>query len=166
MYYTREKFMQNSLETGPNITTGYIDRKVYEVNPLTHGDFKKYLDNKQRNPSPIEQKIRMQNYMVSDVVFNRIYGLLSDAFMAYTGKICNSSKLKPYISFQLFGADIAVNDQLYPSIMEINKGPDIGAKDGRDGDLKRNCISDMLSIVGLAKLNENNGFIKIVDMAK
>ena len=26
----------------PNITTGYIDRKVYSVNPLTHDDFREY----------------------------------------------------------------------------------------------------------------------------
>jgi hypothetical protein len=44
MYYTKDEFKQNSLDFGPNITTGYIDRYIYEVNPLTHEDFKKYLD--------------------------------------------------------------------------------------------------------------------------
>ena len=55
MYYTAELFQKNSTDTKINITTGYIDRKVYEENPLTHNDFKSYLDS-DRNYNTTEQK--------------------------------------------------------------------------------------------------------------
>jgi hypothetical protein len=44
MYYTPKKFVVNSVDKDVNITTGYIDRKIYESNPLTHKDFMEYLE--------------------------------------------------------------------------------------------------------------------------
>ena len=41
------------------------------------------------------------------------------------------------MKFQIFGADIAPDENLNVTIMEINKGPDIGFKDERDGNLKK-----------------------------
>jgi hypothetical protein len=66
------------------------------------------------------------------------------------------------LTFQLFGVDIAVNDKLQPMIIEMNKGPDLGTKDERDGNVKKGVLRDMMKIVG-AIPNENNGFIKILD---
>lgn len=43
MYYTPQFFVKGSADIDRNVTTGYIDRKVYEENPLTHDDFRKYL---------------------------------------------------------------------------------------------------------------------------
>ena len=48
MYYTKTPFVQNGLSDGPNITTGYIERWIYHVNPLTHDDFRNYFDDKKR----------------------------------------------------------------------------------------------------------------------
>ena len=39
IYYTPEKFKHNSLLHKHNITTGYIDRSIYDNNPLTYKDF-------------------------------------------------------------------------------------------------------------------------------
>lgn len=165
MYYTKELFRKGSTEFGPNITTGYIDRAVYEVNPLTQQDFRQYLD-KDRPLTNIEQHIKNQGLKISNVVFNRIYLLLKNVFMAYVGNIC-FGKLKNNITFQLFGADIAVNDDLYPMIMEVNKGPDLGAKDKRDSELKHSVVRDMLKLIGVVnKDNIKNGFIKILDYEK
>ena len=55
MYYTPELFEPQSPSFKKNITTGYIDRKVYEENPLTHGDFKKWLDDPNRELINIEK---------------------------------------------------------------------------------------------------------------
>lgn len=161
MYYTKSHFIKNSTEADPNITTGYIDRKVYEVNPLTHQDLRQYLD-KERYLSDIERNIRSQGLKVSQVYFNRIYQLLYDVFVSFIGKICTGKKLMNNITFQLFGVDIAVNDQLQPMIMEMNKGPDLGTKDERDGKVKKGVLRDMMKIVG-AIPNKENGFIKILD---
>ena len=46
MYYTPKKFNYDSDDKDCHITTGYIDRKVYEKNPLTLKDFYRYLNNK------------------------------------------------------------------------------------------------------------------------
>ena len=68
------------------------------------------------------------------------------------------------VTFQLFGADVAINDKLWPQIMELNKGPDLGAKDEKDGTLKKKCTKDMLRIIGVVNDNsESNGFIQLIN---
>jgi hypothetical protein len=163
MYYTKEPFKTGSKDFGPNITTGYIERWVYQVNPLTHEDFKIYLDKPGRQLSIPEKMIASQGLRVSDVVFNRIYNLLREVFLCSVGNICTGKKLKSAITFQLFGADIAINSQLWPTIMEINKGPDMGTKDERDGEVKMGCTKDMLRILGMISEPGPNGFIKVLD---
>ena len=47
--------------------------------------------------------------------------------------------------------------------MEINKGPDLRAKDGRDKKLKLKLSEDILSSVGLLPNNKTNNFINMID---
>jgi hypothetical protein len=163
MYYTDGAFIKGSTETKPNITTGYIDRSVYEKNPLTHEDFRKYLDDNTRQLSNPELHITRQHLKLSNIIFDRIFDLLKNVFVSFFGKVCNKPKLKPYVSFQLFGVDIAINDQLNPMIMEINKGPDMGAKDERDKALKHRCMKDVFKLVGA--INDNHvEFKKILEL--
>ena len=44
--------------------------------------------------------------------------------------------------FVIMGADIAVDKDLSVKLMEINKGPDLGYKDKRDGSVKYNLIKN------------------------
>ncbi len=163
MYYTKVPFIKNNTEVDVNITTGYIDRKVYDENPLTHDDLRKYLDDPNRtNLLTIEKNIRSQHLNISDIYFNRINQLLKQIFMAFVGKICMSDKLLKNISFQLFGVDIAVNDKLHPMIMEINKGPDLGAKDKKDSALKHGVVKDMFAVVKIINADTSK-FIQILD---
>lgn len=164
MYYTPEFWQRHSKDFKHNITTGYIDRKVYEENPLTHSDFRTYLDLENRELTDQESYIiNTTHKQLSEYVFNKIYVLIARVFKAYDQVLGKGDKLKDHLSFQLYGVDIAINDRLEPMIMEVNKGPDLGSKDGRDGDLKRKCINDMFAIVGITKTkaNEKNGFIKL-----
>ncbi|ARF09291.1 tubulin-tyrosine ligase family protein [Catovirus CTV1] len=166
MYYTKDLFKKNSKEFGPNITTGYIDRWVYDVHPLTHQDFREYLDKHDRQLSTIEKQLIDRNIIISEYVFDKVYNLINEIFVSFIGKICGG-KLNNFISFQLFGADIAIDDQLNPQVMEINKGPDMGAKDDRDGKVKYECMQDVLKLIGVVnKDRENNGFIKVLDYEK
>jgi len=162
MYYTAKKFKQGCKESGPNITTGYIDRKVYEENPLTHKDFRAYLDNHDRILSPAEINVLAHRQKISNHVFNSIYKLISTVVEGLDTKICQNSKLDNVITFQLFGVDIAVNDQLQPQIMEINKGPDLGAKGPRDKKVKYGMVEDMLKIMKILP-GINHGFIKVLE---
>lgn len=79
MYYTPEPFIKGSNDFKRNITTGYIDRKIYEENPLTHKDFKTYLDSN-RTLSVAEQNVvnagNGSNGKLSTYIFNKINKLL------------------------------------------------------------------------------------------
>ncbi len=162
MYYTKDKFKKNSKEVGPNITTGYIDRSVYEKNPLTHGDFKKYLDSMNRKMVDSELELLCFGVKISDYMFDGIYKMLAKIVRGLSHFICDEDHLKNNITFQLFGVDVAINDNLKPQLMEINKGPDLGAKDKRDKELKNSVVRDLLKVVKILPMG-GHGFIKIVE---
>lgn len=162
MYYTSDLFAKNNKDFTKNITTGYVDRKVYEENPLTHDDFRKYLDSN-RELSDIEHYIKNKNIKLSDYVFTNIYLLLKFVFEIYLNILGTNTF---GVGFQLYGADIAINDQLKPLLMEINKGPDLRAKDGRDKKLKLKLSEDVLCSVGLLPNNKTNNFINMIDNIK
>jgi len=146
MYYTKMPFKKGSMKMWSNITTGYIDRWIYHINPLSHKDFRKYLDD-----SDIK----------SDIVFAKIYDLIKDIVLAMDNKICHESKLKPYISFQLFGADIALDNMLNPKIMEFNIGPNLATHDNRDKEIKHKVVEDIFKTLKIVP-DINNGFIKLI----
>lgn len=187
MYYTKQKYIHGNKEFDNHVTTGYIDRDVYDINPLTHQDFKRYLDMNEgdiyykssdaksmsdpRTLSTLEKNIRTQGLKISDVIFTRIHNLFHDIFISFKGNICRKINelnepvriYKDY-SMQLFGADVAINDQLQPQIIEINKGPDLTPKDDRDGTVKKKLMKDSLELAGLIKAKSNdNGFIKVLE---
>lgn len=152
MYYTPEPFIKGSNDFKRNITTGYIDRKVYEVNPLTHNDFKKYLDS-DRPLTEIEKYVKSTNVNLSSYVFNKINELLRNVLDVFVDRLGN---VNLGISFQLYGIDIAIDNELNAMMMEVNKGPDISVKDERDGLVKKQLIKDMLKLTGLIKYDSTN----------
>ncbi|ATZ80780.1 tubulin-tyrosine ligase [Bodo saltans virus] len=162
MYYTKVPFKKNSLDIDTNITTGYIDREVYEKNPLTHNDLRKYLDDQNRNLSQIEINIRSQGLHISQIYFQRIYDMLKEVFLAFFGKFGKSPKLSNNMTFQLFGVDVAVDDELNPMIMEINKGPDVGQKSIRDSQVKQNVVLDIFKSINAID-DKNNDFINVLE---
>ena len=169
MYYTKVPFVKNSTEDGPNITTGYIDRKVYEKNPLTQQDFRKYLDNPHiygRQLSKYEEQL-ISNYNynknLSDIVFWRIQHLMRKVAIATKHTICQGSHIKDNITFQLFGADIALSDKLVPQLIEINKGPDMGFKDERDDQVKRAVMDDIFKVLKMSDDDNDHSFIKVYE---
>lgn len=179
MYYTPKLFKKNSRVLEENITTGYVDRMIYKQNPLTHGDFRAFLDNDYRVKTPIEESISgsARNQLLSTHVFNNIYQTITDTMIASVGHICKSSVLSNHLSFQLFGVDIAVDDKLNANVMEINKGPDIDAKDERDRQIKIKVLTDVLKTINIIPTpggpntnsnidnnldNDKNGFIQLM----
>ena len=181
MYYTKQMFVKGDKNPDNHITTGYVERDVYHKNPLTHRDFIQYLDmnedekyhpsNKPRKLTDQEKSIRSQGLKVSKVVFDRISKLIADVFISFKGKICKkidnigeSVPIYKDYSVQIFGADVAINDQLQPQIIEINKGPDISPKDDRDGIVKRKMVGDVLEILGLRPNGHDNGLQLVLEM--
>jgi hypothetical protein len=162
MYYTKKLFKKNQLSFDYNVTTGYVEREVYEKNPLTHYDFRKFLDQKNRKLNKTEQYIKTNypNIKLSDHIFSQIYKLLVDIFQTYENTVGTKTD---GVSFQLYGTDIAIDEDLNPMIMEINKGPDLGGKDKRDTDLKVGMGKDILKSIGLLD-NVNNKFVTSLEM--
>ncbi len=146
MYYTKHAFVPDSLDFWSNITTGYIDRWVYDVNPLTHNDFKKHLE--QKNIS-------------SDNVFNNIYKLIGDLILSVDTKLCIENAFDFCTTFQLFGVDIALDENLEPKIIECNKGPNLLKNDDRDGNLKTALVNDIFKVLNVID-NDHNNFIQII----
>lgn len=142
LYYTATEFNKD-LRDETNITTGYVDRSVYEKNPLTLKDLRKYLsDNK-----------------IKHSLFDKINILLRKVVISYRDIIDTNSENKLF--FQLFGADIFVNNNLEPLLMEINKGPDLGYKDERDKQVKIKVVTDIFTLIGLTDENSVD-FLKIL----
>ena len=162
MYYTPELFEPNNPSFKKNITTGYIDRKVYSENPLTHKDFRVWLYNSTRKLTDIEEYLKKTypHINLSDFIFSQIYELLGFIFQTYEHIVGDKSY---GVSFQLYGVDVAINQDLKPIVMEINKGPDLTAKDGRDKELKINLCTDILKSVGLIFNDSSNDFITVLE---
>ncbi len=144
MYYTSKMFEKGSADIDRNVTTGYIDRKVYEENPLTHDDFRKYLGKDK-----------------SEIIFNNIYKLIKNVMNPLKEYLTKYQAFPGSTQFQIFGSDVAVNDDYTATLMEINKGPDLSYKDKRDGEVKKNLIEDMFNLVGVINIDKQNRFIKV-----
>lgn len=170
MYYSKKDFVHNDYSDDNNITTGYVEREVYEQNPLTHTDFKRYLDmnelnyyhqKNQRILSDHERKIKNSGNKLSKVVFDKIEKLMRDVFVCFKGRICkkynNDKKVNIYddYSVQVFGADVGISDKLEPVLIEVNKGPDLSPKDEKDGTIKSRLINSVYELIGLRQFGDN-----------
>ena len=150
VYYTPKYYDEYDMDFDKHITTGYIDRKVYEKNPLTLQDFRNFLNNEQIDLSKKWDK----NAEI----------LMSKVMEAISKKICKNTKLKNNIRFQLFGCDLAPDVNLNVKLIEINKGPDLSAKDERDKQVKFDVQKDIFKLVDLNGENDiinTTKFIKI-----
>lgn len=144
VYYTPKLFKKNSMDFEETITTGYIDRRVYDENPLTTEDFRKFI-------GPVKAK------KFDDNVVLKMKGIMQ----ALSKEICSNKELDHHMKFQIFGADIAPDENLNVTIMEINKGPDIGFKDERDGNLKKKMVSDVFTIIEPINGNTEHDFERV-----
>ncbi|AYV76873.1 MAG: tubulin-tyrosine ligase family protein [Barrevirus sp.] len=166
MYYTKVSFVKGSKDFATNVTTGYIERWIYKVNPLTHDDFRKYLDDPETDRVLLDKEIDLikNKNKISDVVFKRIYELLEQVVKAVERTVCKGTHLENNITFQLFGVDIAVSDTLEPKIIEINIGPNLGTHDGRDSEIKHKVVRDIFKVLKITPKSEkedNGGFIQL-----
>jgi len=127
VYYASDKFEEDTFDA--HVTSGHIDRKIYEANPLTIKDFERSLD--------------------KDCItfMNNKKGCLRTMFAAITPDLEEIEKKVPVAKFTILGVDLHVTSELKILVMEINKGCDLSFKDSRDGRLKEKMIRDTLSLV-------------------
>jgi len=145
VYYTPKFYDENDLDFNKHITTGYIDRKIYDENPLTLDDFRAHLEKE----SPGSSKLWDKN----------VNNLMHDIIQAISMKVCKNKKLQKHTLFQLFGSDVAPSIDLSASLMEINKGPDLGAKDEKDKAVKYSVQEDIFKVVD--QNDEPHRFVRV-----
>jgi hypothetical protein len=136
LYYTPKPFKRNSTRVDEIITTGYIDRSIYEHNPMTHQDLAQYIG------------IEAYNILVKNIDF-----AINAVRECYSDMLSDKNKRLQGTKFSIFGVDIAPDNKLGCKIMEINKGPDLTYKDERDRKVKLNMVKDALNIVGIMGTN-------------
>lgn len=128
IYYSKKAYT-GLLDPDSAITTGYIDRKVYETCPLTHGDLKTFLKKENKD-------------------YNKLFQNTTDCIKAVVKSLSNSlSGPKGSTSYQIFGADIQPDINLNVKLIEINKNPDLSSKDFRDNELKTLLKKDIKETV-------------------
>jgi hypothetical protein len=142
MYYTKKSYKYNT-DIDSGITTGYIDRKVYEHNPLTHNDLKVYLKNKGENP---------------DILFNNIKKTIKGVMIPVLQKINNKNNC---INYQLFGIDVQSDPNLNIKLIEINKSPSLVSMDLRDSELKAKVQKGYYSLINLHNEHKDD-YISII----
>lgn len=133
LYYTPDYYNPDDMSFNKHITTGYIDRKIYDSNPLTLQDFRNHLEFERKGLSKVWDK--------------SVKNLMGGVMKAISKKICKNKKLQNKYKFQLFGCDVAPDNKLGCTLMEINKGPDLDAKDERDKQVKLQVQRDIFKIV-------------------
>lgn len=144
MYYTPKEWRVNSMNPDHVITTGYVDRKVYEENPLSFRDLQAHLGS--------------QTY---DKLMINIHKLMQRVKMAYQETLIQANTGVPGTKFLVYGCDVAPDHQLNVKLMEINKGPDLSYKDERDKAVKLNMVYEMMGIVGITKRIDNGNFVQV-----
>jgi hypothetical protein len=146
MYYAPQKYSNTSISPDVHITTGYIDRSIYEKNPLTYLTFLQTLETRKRD--------------LLEKNTNRMFMMIKKAY--YNTLMKHDGNNKHQTNFMICGCDVAVDNSLECKLMEINKGPDLGGKDDTDTHIKTMLIEDTLHQVGiLIRDNLRDNFVKI-----
>ena len=133
VYYTKDEYDENDMAFDKHITSGYVDRKIYDSNPLTLANFRQYL--KSIDPENVKKWNRNAKNLMNRTV------------LALSNRVCKNKKISAYFKFQLFGCDLAPSEDLGALLMEINKGPDMGSKDTRDRAIKLKVQEDIFKLV-------------------
>jgi hypothetical protein len=141
--YTNKKYNDNDLDFETNITSYNLDMSVYKTNPRNFDELKTYINNDNKNNDSGEN------------LFNNIEVLMKEISACLSRNFYQSKNIEGSITFQLFGADVIIDKNLRPYLLEINKGPDMSPRDETDEMMKTGVQIDMFKTVGILK--DSNG---------
>jgi len=139
--YTNKEYNGDIYDMESNITSYKMDIAVYDKSPFTTDELDIYIKTAFKNKHPR--------------VMDNIKDLMKRVCIPIKNKIFKSANLENSTTFQLFGCDIILDDNLNPFILEFNKGPEMKPKFKRDYDLKYKLNTDMYNLVGLINSRTN-----------
>lgn len=147
--YTSKDIDESNLNSGTPeefeslITNSYItELTIYNKNPLTLNQLCDYVEEHYQIPK--------EQFLLS------IEENLKNVFTALLPKLCNCDNIHKNGQFQLFGADVILDKELRPYILEVNKGPDMKHKDEADRQLKKKVIFDTFNLMNVVKAKNNS----------
>ena len=145
--YTNKEYNGDIYDIESNITSYKMDTNVYKKSPFTTDELDIYIKSNTKSTSiqPIMNKIMNHMKIVCNPIIN---------------KLVKSENLTNHTTFQLFGCDIILDNNLNPFLLEFNKGPEMKPKCAKDYKLKYKIYTDMYNKVGLIA-SKNNHFIQI-----
>jgi hypothetical protein len=130
--YANKDYTNNIHDIEANITSINLNQDIYKTNPLTYTELLVYL--------------KKNNYN-TDILHKNIITLMKSILISSHHKLGKLKTLTNNHCFQLYGADIILNKQLVPYLLELNKGPDMQPKSYRDKSLKSTVKYDMFTLV-------------------
>lgn len=136
--YTNKIYNDNDLDFESNITSYNLDMTVYNNNPRTFEELRKYIDDN------VYDRPNAGKYL-----FKKIDAIMTKVSKCLANNIYQSKNIKGAITFQLFGCDIIFTDDLRPYLLEMNKGPDMTPRDEIDKDMKETVQIDMFRTIGI-----------------
>ncbi len=152
--YTNKKYNDDDLDFESNITSYHLDMSVYKENPRTFDQLRDYINKNENNAN------------AGSLFFVRMNQILQKMCMALDKEFYQSKNIRERnaISFQLFGVDVIMDKDLNPFILEVNKGPDMSARDEEDKKMKTVVQTHMFEKVGVIEddsVHQNNIFNQI-----
>uniref|UniRef100_A0A6C0CVJ1 Uncharacterized protein n=1 Tax=viral metagenome TaxID=1070528 RepID=A0A6C0CVJ1_9ZZZZ len=144
--YTKNEYTNdnNKIDKDSIISSGYIDRKIYEENPLTLQNLYVYVGKSK------EEKLKSSIRECFHVVFHSYY--------PYLKKNDINDGVNRFI---ILGADVSPDQDLNVKLLEMNKGPDLKAKDDRDRAVKEKLVHECINLLKTPD-DSNHFFTKII----
>ena len=147
--YTNKDYNDNDLDFESNITSYHLDMNIYKKNPRNFKELSYYID------------INTGNKNNSKILFDNIELLMRKISSCLSKNFYQSKNISGTTCFQLFGADVIFNKEFHPYLLELNKGPDMSARDKIDENMKKKVQNDMFKTVGILSNDDNNSFYLI-----
>jgi len=95
-----------------------------------------------------------------NVVFSKIEDIIIKTIISIEHIINNATDMfVPYKAtncFEVFGFDILIDEDVVPWLLEVNLTPALSCDSPLDQKVKSNCIADLLSLAGIAKMESRN----------
>ena len=143
--YTNQDYTENDLEPEKHLTSLNVSNSVYDNRPQSFQQLYEHLGTR-----------KYQDLM------NNLYSNLILVMKAARPKLCKLANIENNLSFQLFGLDYIFTNDMYPYLLEMNKGPDMNPKNDLDISIKTKVIRDTYLTVGIVpNTNTQNGFMRL-----
>ena len=154
--YTKKPYKDDDFDFESNITSYHLDMNIYKKNPRTFEDLIGYINKHEDNPNAgslfmvrVRKIIQKMCIALSNEFFQseNLRKRGDDDSLQLAGDLRSPNQV--VTSFQLFGVDVIMDKDLNPYLLEVNKGPDMSARDDVDHVMKLKVQTDMLEKVGI-----------------